>query len=309
MAARSFREIRMLKHPVTVSIVDAFTRTAGHGNRAGVVVEASGLDDSAMRSVAQAVAASETAFVLPTVEGDVKLRYFSPATEIDFCGHATVATFHLLVELGKLKAPGRYPLETAAGRLEVEVEVGDGTPRVWIATPRHPWVESPIPIDDLLRLLGGNRGMLDPRLPVRRSGAKLYVPIARRDDLWALSPRWDELIEAGNVEDVTGVLAFTREAAEAGHVVQSRFFAPAMGVREDPVTGSANGPLGEYLALHGVLALPSEGGTVRARAEQGDAMGKPGRADLEVTGAPGRIERCRVGGVAVTVMSGTLFPR
>jgi PhzF family phenazine biosynthesis protein len=302
------REIRMLKHSIPVAIVDAFTRTAGHGNRAGVVVEASGLDDGAMRTVARAVAASETAFVLPS-DGGVKLRYFSPATEVDFCGHATVATFHLLVERGTLKAKGRYPLETAAGRLEVEIEPADGTSRVWIATPRHPWTESPIPIDDLLRLLGGRRDMLDARLPVQRSGPKLYVPLARRDDLWALAPRWDELVEAGQVHGVRGVLAFTREAAEPGHVVQSRFFAPAMGVREDPVTGSANGPLGEYLVLHGVLALPHEGGTVRARAEQGDAMGKPGRADLEVTGAPGRVESCRVGGVAVTVMDGTLFPR
>ena len=299
----------MLKHPVPVVIVDAFTRTAGHGNRAGVVVDASGLADDAMRGVARAVAASETAFVLPAAHGEVKLRYFSPATEVDFCGHATVATFHLLVELGELETPGRYPLETKAGRLEVELEGDDGAPRVWIATPRQPWTESPIPIADLLPLLGGEPGVLDPRLPVQRSGSKLYVPIARRDDLWALSPLWDELIEAGEPHGVLGVLAFTREAAERGHVVQSRFFAPAMGVREDPVTGSANGPLGEYLALHGVLALPAEGGTTRARAEQGDAMGKPGRADLEVSGAPGRIERCRVGGVAVTVMSGTLFPR
>jgi PhzF family phenazine biosynthesis protein len=298
----------MLRKPIQAAIVDAFTQTAGHGNRAGVVLEAGGLDDGAMRSIARAVAASETAFVLHPADADVKLRYFTPATEIDFCGHATVATFHLLAEIGRLPVPGRYRLDTAVGRLEVEMERIEGRSRVWIATPREPWVESPIPIDELMKLLGGEASSIDPELPVRRSGHKLYVPLARRDDLWALSPRWDDLAEAGNARDIQGFLVFTREAAEPGHVVQSRFFAPAMGVREDPVTGSANGPLGEYLALNGVLALPEGGGAVRARVEQGDAMGKPGRADLEVSGAPGRIERCRVGGVAVTVMDGMLYP-
>jgi predicted PhzF superfamily epimerase YddE/YHI9 len=72
------------------------------------------------------------------------------------------------------------------------------------------------------------------------------------------------------------------------------------------VTGSAIVPLAHYLARFGILELPAAGGTVRARAEQGDAMGKPGRAELEVTGAPGKIERVRIGGKAVTVLEGQL---
>lgn len=298
-------------HPAKVhaTIVDAFTRTAGHGNRAGVVVESAGLDDGAMRAVARAVAAAETAFSLPPPAGaDVRLRYFTPATEVSFCGHATVATFHRLAETGALRAPGRYQLETAAGRLEVELEPVDGACRVWIATPRDPWSDSPIPLADLMKLLGGDAGMVDRALPARRSGPKVFVPLSRRDDLWALSPRWDELADAGLQHELHGFFVFTRDASEADHVAQGRFFAPALGVREDPVTGSANGPLAEYLALHGVLPLPPGGGAARARAEQGDAMGKPGRVDLEVTGAPGHIERARVGGVAVTVMDGILYP-
>jgi PhzF family phenazine biosynthesis protein len=81
-----------------------------------------------------------------------------------------------------------------------------------------------------------------------------------------------------------------------------------MGVREDPVTGSASGVFAEYLALQGVLGLPRLGGTVRARIEQGNAMGKPGQVELEVSGRPGAVERVRVGGTAITVMQGTLHP-
>jgi PhzF family phenazine biosynthesis protein len=299
----------MHRAKIRATIVDAFTRTAGHGNRAGVVVETVGLDDGGMRAIARAVAASETAFSLPPPAGaDLRLRYFTPATEVSFCGHATVATFHRLAETGELRAPGRYQLETAAGRLEVELEPVEGACRVWIATPRHPWSDSPIAVAEAMKLLGGDTAMVDRALPVRRSGPKVFIPLARRDDLWALSPRWDALADAGLEHEVHGFFAFTRDASEPDHVVQGRFFAPALGVREDPVTGAANGPLAEYLALHGVLALPPGGGTARARAEQGDAMGRPGRVDLEVTGSPDRIERARVGGVAVTVMDGVLYP-
>jgi len=299
----------MNRSPLRAALVDAFTRTPGQGNRAGVVMGADSLDEATLRAAARAVAASETAFHLtPPAGADVRLRYFTPATEVDFCGHATVATFHWLCETGALAAPGAYRLETAAGRLEVELESLDHGCRVWIATPRAPWLESPIEMREMMRLFGGAPRMLDPTLPIMRSGPKIFVPIGRREDLWALSPRWDDLAAAGLAHEVRGFLAFTRNASEPAHVAQSRFFAPATGIREDPVTGAANGPLAEYLALHRVLVLPEVGGTIRARAEQGDLMGKPGRVDLEVTGAPGKIERARIGGVAVTVFDGNLLP-
>jgi PhzF family phenazine biosynthesis protein len=290
-----------------VAIVDAFTRDAGHGNRAGIVLDAEGLDADRMVAIARAVAASETAFVTPGRNGaDFSFRYFTPSSEIEFCGHDTVATFHYLVEIGRIVALGRYRLDCPAGRVEVEVEPVDDHVRVWMATPRHPWQESPIPASKLLPLLGARPEALDPGMPVMRTGPKMFLPFARKADLRSLAPRWDDLAAAGMEHGVNGFFVFTREAEDPEHVVQGRFFAPALGVQEDPVTGSANGPLAEYLAMQGVLALPPGGGTARGRAEQGNAMGKPGRVDLEVTGRPGAIERVRVGGVAVTVVEGAL---
>ncbi len=299
----------MIHSPLRLTIVDAFTRHPGQGNRAGVVLDAAGLDDATMLAAARAVAASETAFLYPGDNGaDLRLRWFTPGEEVEFCGHATVATFHVLAEIGRLAVPGRYTLDCLAGRLEVELEPAGDHSRVWIATPRRPWDESPIPAESLMPLLGGTAAMLDRALPVMRSGSKIFLPLVRREDLWSLAPRWDELAAAGLAHDVWGFYAFTRETFEKDHVTHGRLFAPAVGVREDPATGAANGPLGEYLAMHGVLRLPPQGGVVRARSEQGDAMGRPGRLDLEVTGSPGRIERARVGGEAVTVMEGTLWP-
>jgi PhzF family phenazine biosynthesis protein len=292
---------------VPVAIVDAFTRTRGMGNRAGVVFQAKGLEERDMRAVAEGLAASETAFVLQSSSAEVKLRYFTPTVEVPFCGHGTVATLHYLVEKGLLEAPGRLWLDVPAGRLEVELEaVADAPCRIWIVTPQFPFQDSPFDEAEVIRLLGATVEMLDRSLPIKRSGPKLFVPFTRRKDLWELSPRWDEIARACRSQEMNGFFAFTREVVEAGHVAQGRYFAPANGIREDPVTGAANGPLAVYLALNGVLSLPASGGTLRATAEQGDAMGKPGRVELEVTGAPGAIERARIGGTAVTVLEGTI---
>ncbi len=291
-----------------ISIVDAFTRTAGAGNRAGVVLDATGLDEPTMQRIAAAVGAAETAFVLaPPSEGVVRLRYFTPSDEIDFCGHATVATFHLLSEHGLLARSGSYRLECPAGAFDVELEPVDARHGlVWIVTPQYPWRPSPLSLDFLIPLLGGTSQGVDSSLPVLASGHKLFVPLRRREDVWALAPRFEPLVAAMQPHGLRGVFAFSRETKEAGNATHSRYFAPGFGVPEDPVTGSAHGPLAEYLVHHGVLKLPQAGGLLRARGEQGDSMGKPGRVELEVKGRPGAIERTRIGGPAVTVIEGEL---
>lgn len=291
-----------------VSIVDAFTRIPGAGNRAGVVLDGSGLDTGAMQRIAAAVAASETAFVLSR-KGDtvVSLRYFTPTSEIEFCGHATVASFHLLSERGVLPRAGTFRLECAAGTYEVELEPMDARhSRVWVVTPQYPWRESPLPVEAVMPLLGGTADMVERSLPVLANGHKLFVPLHRRADVWALAPKIDALVTALQPHGIRGVFAFTRETKDASSVTHARYFVPGFGIIEDPVTGSAHGPLAAYLVNHGVLQLPETGGTTHVRAEQGDAMGKPGRVELEVKGRPGALERVRIGGAAVTVIEGEL---
>ncbi|RYZ38496.1 MAG: PhzF family phenazine biosynthesis protein, partial [Myxococcaceae bacterium] len=110
-----------------VHIIDAFTRTAGAGNRAGVVLDATALDVPTMQRTAAAVGASETAFLLSRPgDATVRLRYFTPVDEIPFCGHATVATFHLLAEKGFLRSPGTYTLECPGGTFDIELESQGG---------------------------------------------------------------------------------------------------------------------------------------------------------------------------------------
>ncbi|RKH17873.1 PhzF family phenazine biosynthesis protein [Corallococcus praedator] len=291
-----------------VQIIDAFTQTPGQGNRAGVMLDASSLDVPTMQRIAAVVGASETAFVLSRPEDPtVRLRYFTPVDEIPFCGHATVATFHLLAEKGLLRSPGTYRLECPAGMFDIELEPrGPRGTQVWIVTPQPAAQPSPVSLEALMPLLGGTVAQVDTGLPVIRQGHRLVVPLRRREDLEALAPRGAAMNALLMPHGVRGVYLFTRDAKEEGSVAQARYFVPGFGILEDPVTGSAAGPLAAYLAEHGVLRLPEQGGTVSSRIEQGDTLGKPGRIDIEVTGRPGRIERARVGGVALTVMEATI---
>ena len=287
---------------IDLTLVDAFTRTAGNGNRAAIVIGAD-LDDDAMHALATRAKAAATAFVVPGVtDGRVAMRFFTAADEIGFCGHATTAAFHLLAERGLLPVPGRYDLVCRAGTLAIDLEATGTGCRVWTAPPLpSTWSDSPIAMPELLALLGGSPAWLDPELAPGFGGGRAFVPIQRRADLWALAPRFAALAREGAAHGLAGVYAFTREVQEAGSVAHGRYFTPLHGVPEDAVTGSAIGPLGAWLAARGVLALPESGGTVRARIEQGDAMGQPGRAELEVSGRPGQVDRVRVGGVALTL--------
>jgi len=284
---------------VPVVIVDAFTTTPGQGNRAGVVTETKGLDVKMMQAAAKAVAASETAFVFP----GPRLRFFTPEAEIPFCGHATVASMHYLAETSEDHGPGRVEVQCGIGPLAIEI---DEERIVWIDAGAVEWSECGEALEHHVLSILEPLPMRETSLPVLKSRGILYLPLARRADLWRLAPDWDRLAVLKSTEDIMGVYAFTLDVVEPGNISHARFFGPAVGIREDPVTGAASVPLADYLARFGVLNLPPEGGTVRARAEQGDAMGKPGRVELEVTGAPGRIERVRIGGRAVTVLEGAL---
>jgi PhzF family phenazine biosynthesis protein len=225
------------------------------------------------------------------------MRYFTPNREIAFCGHATVATFHVLAVCGRVSLPGSYVLRCSAGPLAVTLEAGENGCQVWLTTPQFPFVPSPVPAAELLALLGATGAPLDPVLPIVRCGPRIYVPLARRADVTALHPRFQALRDAGARHDVHGFYVFSRETVLPGSVTHGRYFAPYSGVLEDPVTGSASGPLAMFLRDHGVLGSPS-----RARAEQGFAMGRPGTVLLDVDGS-GQI---RIGGEAVTAIEGRL---
>ncbi|MBI3077596.1 MAG: PhzF family phenazine biosynthesis protein [Deltaproteobacteria bacterium] len=287
--------------------VDAFTPHPFGGNPAGVVPNAEGLTDEQMRRIAAEMNVAETAFVTPTTcaGADLRLRWFTPTgQEVTFCGHATVATVHLLVETGRVSGD-RLVFDTLGGLLPVVVSPALDGRVIWLepALPTcSPYHEVLAPILDALGLsLDGLGSWAQPALTPERD---LLIPATRLDVLKSLAPDMQRLARLGLDRGIRGFCLTSREPLDPDSLTHSRFFAPHYGIPEDPVTGSVHASLAVWLWQAGLLSV--RGGPAAFQAEQGDLLGRPGRLRVELHMAAGRPVRVRVGGQAVTVLSGTL---
>lgn len=255
---------------LTLYQVDAFATEVFRGNPAAVMPLRRWFDDERLQALAVENNLSETAFLVPHGE-DFELRWFTPAAEIDLCGHATLASaFVLFTRL----QPGRerVTFHTRSGPLTVERE-GERLVMDFPARPATP-CEAP---DGLAKALG--------RAP---------AAVLRARDLLAVYEREDEV--RGLVPDFTAILALGVHGvivtAPGGDVdFVSRFFAPKMGVPEDPVTGSAHCTLAPYWA--------ERLGRTTLRARQ--VSKRTGEVACELRG-----DRVRLGGGAVLYLEGTV---
>ncbi|MFB6134598.1 MAG: PhzF family phenazine biosynthesis protein [Halanaeroarchaeum sp.] len=294
-------------------LVDAFTTDPYSGNPAGVVPSADGLDDAQMQAIANELGASETAFVSDAADAEIRLRYFTPSTEVDLCGHATIASLHLLAEDGRF-APGEHTIETNVGVLDVRVSDDDV---VWM-TQSAPTVE-PVEyevarVSDALGVPGAAIDEVADDLPIAVASTGLpflVVPIAFLEPLGDAIPDFDAIEELADDFGAAGVYPFTFDTLDADATLHGRAFVPGAGVLEDPVTGTASGAAGAYLdhvgALDGGGTAPGSSDVhVDASApdemvfEQGAFVDRPGRVHVRVD------ESVQVGGAAVTVFDGTL---
>jgi len=285
-------------------LVDAFTDEPLAGNVAGVMPDAAGLSDDRMGKIAAELGASETAFLFDAGDGaDERVRYFTPATEVDLCGHATIASYAALYAAGEVDA-GERTLRTNVGDLSVRID-DDGT--VWMR--QNPPTVEPIDADELGADRLGDALGIDPAA-LRDVGADLPVAVASTGLPWLVVPVnfLERLGEAdpdaaavgaiSNERDVAGIYAFTFDALDADSTLHGRAFAPAVGVAEDPVTGTASGAVGAYLRAVDAFdgELPEE-----LRFEQGHFLDRPGHVEVRVDG-----DAVRVGGRAVVSTEGEL---
>lgn len=280
--------------------VDVFTARPFAGNPAGVVLDATGLDANAMRAIAAELNLPATAFVQPAERpgADHALRWFtSSGVELTFCGHGTVATVHALGEAGRL-AGSRVEFETSAGPLPVSIEGG----LAWLEPALRACAPYRAPLEPVLAALGVEAAAWAP--VVLTTERDLLIPVAGLAALKALAPDLDRLGRLGRERGIRGFALTSRETLEPDAAIHSRFFAPHVGIPEDPATGSLHSALPVWLWEAGVLR--ASGDVVRLRAEQGDFMGRSGRITCELHLAGGRPARVRVGGPAVTVLTGQL---
>ncbi|MQY13701.1 putative isomerase YddE [Streptomyces sp. RB5] len=272
----------------------AFSTDPAGGNPAGVVLDASGLSDEAMLAVAAEVGYSETAFLTPAPDGaarSYRVRYFSPVAEVDFCGHATVATG---VVLGERFGPGEYVLHANPGEVPVSVTERDGTLRATL-TSVEPHLRDIAPEDtaEALAALGWSADELDPAFPPRvaHAGVNHLVLAARtRERLADLDYDFGRLRALMERLGLTTVQLVWRESAEIFHV---RDPFPVGGVVEDPATGAAAAALGAYLRELGLVPE-----AVRLVLRQGDDMGRPSLLEVELRAGDPRV---RVSGAATAL--------
>jgi len=268
---------------ITIYQVDSFTKQPFHGNPAGVCLIDSPKPDDWMQSVALEMNLSETAFPLRERDG-YRLRWFTPKVEVDLCGHATLATAHILWETGE-EAPERaLRFYTRSGLLTAQRS------GLLTAQRREDWIDlnfpaapvepAPIP-QDLIEGLG-----ITPQF-VGKDGSDYLVEVENESMLLALEPDFERLKKVASRGVIVTCCSSSRD-----YDFVSRFFAPRVGINEDPVTGSAHCALAPYWgkklekdSMHAYQAS-QRGGELRVRVDG---------------------ERVIISGQAVTVIQGTLF--
>jgi PhzF family phenazine biosynthesis protein len=285
---------------VTVDVLrySAFTQSPAGGNPAGIVLDATGLDDAAMQTIAADVGYSETAFLTQAGNGgrEFDVRYFAPSIEIPFCGHATIATG---VALAERVGEGVFVLHTRAGDVPVEVERdADGRLKATL-TSVEPKIDDLHPVDlgAILGALHWSRDDLDPQLPPKVTFAGAWHPVvaaASRARLADLDYDFDVLRALMLQRDWATVQLVWRETPTVFHVRDP--FA-AGGVVEDPATGAAAAAFGHYLREMKLIEPPTT-----LTLHQGVDMGRPSLLIVDVDDADQRI---RVGGHAVPITEGT----
>jgi trans-2,3-dihydro-3-hydroxyanthranilate isomerase len=279
-------------------VVDVFTDVPLEGNQLAVFTDAAALPEEVLQRLARELNLSETVYVLaPEHGGDARIRIFTPAAELPFAGHPVLGT---AIVVGIERGLAQVTLETGAGAVPVALRrgAGDGlAPTGRMERSGYGSMHQPIPTWQRFereRELLDALGVASSGLPVEvyvNGPRHVYVELAREEQVAALSPDLRALAALGEL----GVSCF----AGSGTSWKTRMFAPALGVPEDPATGSAAGPLAVHLARHGRIAFGEE-----IELRQGAELGRPSLLRARASGSTDAIELVEVSGAAVIVASG-----
>jgi trans-2,3-dihydro-3-hydroxyanthranilate isomerase len=292
---------------------DVFTDHRFGGNQLAVFPDAREIEPGLMQKIAREFNYSETTFVLPPDDPShtAKVRIFTPGGELQFAGHPTVGTAHVLATIGAVRLTGpetQIVLEEGVGPVPVTIRATNGRPDfAQLSAAKLPEVGPPPPsretLADMLSLAPDD--LLDGATPPQSVSCGtpfLFVPLRDRGAVGRARIRSDlwETALSGYVTDK--VFLFAMDPEHPGHHVRARMYAPSIGVPEDPATGSACVALGGYLAARD----PRTDGTLRWIVEQGFEMGRPSILEVEADKKAGRTTAARVGGQTVVVCEGDM---
>jgi trans-2,3-dihydro-3-hydroxyanthranilate isomerase len=291
---------------------DVFTDQPFAGNQLAVFLDGRGLSAERMQAIAREMNFAESTFILPPeVAGtDVRMRIFTPATELPMAGHPTVGSTFALAHTGVIPpAAPRFVFGLGVGPVPVDLEWdGSRLTFAWMTQLNPTFGRIVDARADVAAALGLNEADLLPDLPVQEITCGLpflMVPIRRRE---AVDRAVSDASAFRRFTDSTGITLpmffFAMAPSGSAETVHSRMFAPEFGIVEDPATGSASGPLGCYLLRYGLI--PADAAT-RIVSLQGAAMGRPSRIHVNISSRDSEITQVKVGGRAVLVVSGQML--
>lgn len=255
---------------ITVYRTSAFTDASRGGNEAGVALDAGGLGEETMQSIAKTIGYSETAFIRSIEDATIHVRYFTPTSEVPLCGHATIALLNLLRHVGRISV-GDYTLHTVAGAYPVKVSADRAT--LLFRKPKITTIHDPYSISRSLAL---DARSLDSRIPVASVDAgvrELYVGLSDSDTLKGLDVDREAILRLSERTDVSGVVFYHTGRDEC--IAEIRNFLPAIGIGEESATGTAAAALTTLIHTY---TSPFGNGVIR----QGESLGKPSRINVTV---------------------------
>ncbi len=294
-----------MQRKIKIFQIDSFTDKPFSGNPAGVTFS-EGLTKEEMQFIAREMNLSETAFLSKPAlsagksdNADYKLQWFTPTTEVDLCGHATIASLHFLYEEKRLKDKEDLTFQTLSGILKCKVENN----KYFMQIPIFTMEEYEECKQELISVLGIHPTMLDDKVPfIQLSNKNVYIHIKELKDLYSLRPDFKTLKELSLEKNLDGVVVFTREAVDKNNFAHSRYFTPSNGIDEDPVTGMTNGPL--LLVLERLGFLKFSGNDTSVTFEQGDVLERRGRIGVSYYRDKNELY---ISGNAVTVLKGEMI--
>jgi len=286
---------------------NAFTEQPFAGNPAGVVTDASGLGDDTMQRIARQMNLAETAFLVPPSipDADVRLRWFTPAMEVELCGHATIAAFTAAAERGVFPVADNevreLKVDTLSGLLRIRIARRDGRPEVAMQIPVPTFEPLALDRDAFASLWGVTANDLAGEWLVHTVLNYWYFPVPDQKLLQSLT------LDAERLSKIDSTAAFTfwtTDTIDSDSDWHLRFFAPFQGVAEDIVTGSAQGPMG--VVCLGSRSEAVQNGWSELKGEQGDCLGRPGRVRVRVLQEDGAVSDVEIAGGAVPMLEGRI---
>jgi PhzF family phenazine biosynthesis protein len=281
---------------IPAQIVNGFVTGGIGGNPAGVVLDADELGETEMLGIAAKIGLSETAFVSSSDTEGFKLDFFTPNRRIAHCGHATIAAFSYLAELGRI-SEGETSKETVDGPRKISIKNGAAymeqlAPKYW--TPDQ-WGKDDVTVADVLQSLGITENDLSTNIsPILVNTGNSFIVVGVKDGatLSGLKPDFDLISAISEKLDLIGYYVFTTDSNATDKDATTRMFAPRYAIEEESATGMAAGPLA--CVLHDHLHIEKD----TFQIEQGRFMepASPSLITVELSVENGEVQNLMAGG-------------